>query len=195
MVFQPVATKREQQEFRFGLGHLALEFLATLANRFGDPLERLATPRDLERWLEQAEVASRARCDDGLLADGRMLREAISRVLEAARGSRHPGRDDLELINAWAREPTPAPQIDPQLDLTWTGPDPARAGLAQLARAAVDLLAGPDLARVRNCARPGCSLLFIDHSRPGRRRWCSMERCGNRAKTARYRQRRRQPRR
>jgi predicted RNA-binding Zn ribbon-like protein len=33
--------------------------------------------------------------------------------------------------------------------------------------------------------------MFIDHSRPGRRRWCSMERCGNRAKTARYRQRRR----
>jgi predicted RNA-binding Zn ribbon-like protein len=32
--------------------------------------------------------------------------------------------------------------------------------------------------------------MFIDRSRPGRRRWCSMERCGNRDKTARYRQRR-----
>ena len=83
MVFQPVATKREQQEFRFGLGHLALEFLATLANRFGDPLERLGTPGDLECWLEQTEIASGARCDDGLLAEGQMLREAISRVLEA----------------------------------------------------------------------------------------------------------------
>jgi predicted RNA-binding Zn ribbon-like protein len=189
-VFLSVSSKPRAPDFRFGLGHPVLEFVATLAKRYGDPLERLATPRDLDRWLDETEIASSARCDEELLADGRRLREAIYDALAAARGNRRPARDDLDLINAWAREPTPAPQIDPQLGLTWAGPNTARAGLARLARAAVELLAGPDLARVHNCDRPGCSLLFIDHSRPGRRRWCSMERCGNRAKTAQYRQRR-----
>jgi hypothetical protein len=37
-----------------------------------------------------------------------------------------------------------------------------------------------------------CSLLFVDTSRSGRRRWCSMERCGNRAKVAAHRRRRKE---
>lgn len=59
------------------------------------------------------------------------------------------------------------------------------SALAQIACDAIDLLSGSDLARVRRCA--GCSLLFLDRSPPGRRRWCSMDSCGNREKTARYR--------
>ncbi|HEV8279312.1 MAG TPA: CGNR zinc finger domain-containing protein [Streptosporangiaceae bacterium] len=34
-------------------------------------------------------------------------------------------------------------------------------------------------ARIRQCAGPACSLVFGNTSRPGRRRWRSMERCGN----------------
>jgi len=36
--------------------------------------------------------------------------------------------------------------------------------------------------RVRDCANPHCGVLFLDSSRPGTRRWCSMDTCGNRAK-------------
>ena len=182
----------ELQEFRFGLGHPALEFLATLAFRIGEPLERLATPVDLSRWLEQAGFAGAARCDDELLAEAQALRESIYRVIDAARGGRRPRSSDVTLINEWAGSPTPSPQLDTALRRTWLGPDPAHAALAQLAGSAIELVSGPKLARVSNCANPSCSLLFIDHSRPGRRRWCSMERCGNRAKTARYRRHRRQ---
>ena len=32
-------------------------------------------------------------------------------------------------------------------------------------------------------------LLFVDQSRPGSRRWCSMQRCGNLAKVRSYRDR------
>lgn len=181
---------RPEQEFRLGLGNAALEFVATLAGRFDQPVERLRTPRDLERWLDRAGIAARARCDESLLDEARALREAIYRVLDATRGGGRPRPDDVALVNAWARRPRPAPQIGRGLALAGAGPDPARAALAQVACAAVELVTGPDLPRVRNCASPGCSLLFIDHSRPGRRRWCSMERCGNRAKTARYRRRR-----
>jgi predicted RNA-binding Zn ribbon-like protein len=43
--------------------------------------------------------------------------------------------------------------------------------------------------RVRRCAGNDCLLTFVDTSRPGRRRWCSMERCGNRAKVRAFRNR------
>jgi predicted RNA-binding Zn ribbon-like protein len=49
-----------------------------------------------------------------------------------------------------------------------------------------DLLAGPRLDRVRRCANPECGWLFLDDSRAGKRRWCSMQSCGNRAKARRH---------
>ena len=40
--------------------------------------------------------------------------------------------------------------------------------------------------RTRCCAHPDCMRWFVDTSKSGRRRWCSMERCGNRAKAQRH---------
>ncbi len=46
--------------------------------------------------------------------------------------------------------------------------------------AAAELVTRPEVARVRACPGHGCGWVFLDVS--GRRRWCSMEWCGNRAK-------------
>jgi hypothetical protein len=80
------------------------------------------------------------------------------------------------------------PQIDPDLHCTLVAPDPTAAALACIARESIKLLTGSDFPRVRACA--GCSLLFVGRSRPGLRRWCSMDRWGNRDKTTRYREKR-----
>jgi predicted RNA-binding Zn ribbon-like protein len=48
---------------------------------------------------------------------------------------------------------------------------------------------GPE--RFRDCASDTCSGVFIDTSRPGRRRYCMPDLCGNRANVAAYRARRR----
>jgi predicted RNA-binding Zn ribbon-like protein len=46
--------------------------------------------------------------------------------------------------------------------------------------------------RVRNCANPDCPFWFLDTTRSGTRRWCSMTVCGNRLKARRH-YRRHQP--
>jgi predicted RNA-binding Zn ribbon-like protein len=171
--------------FRFDLGHIAVEFIATLGDRPGRRIERLAEPDDLAAWLGEAKLAESARVTASDLDLALMLREAIYRVLTCARADRHPDLSDLEVLNDWARRSTHSPQIDQNLHRTLVAADPTAASLAHIARASIMLLTGPDLPRVRTCA--GCSLLFVDLSRPGRRRWCSMDRCGNREKTARYR--------
>ncbi len=51
---------------------------------------------------------------------------------------------------------------------------------------AADLLAGPRRNRVRQCANPLCRWLFLDETKGGNRRWCSMSACGNRAKAHRH---------
>jgi predicted RNA-binding Zn ribbon-like protein len=176
-------------DFRFGLGHLTLDFLATLGGRAGSQIERLAAPPDLSRWIAEAGIAAAPHASPDLLDNSRALREAIRRVLDCARQDGRPSESDLSLVNEWARSPVAAPQIGPGFARTSTGPDPVTAALARLARESVEFVTGPELARLRTCA--GCTLLFIDRSRPGTRRWCSMERCGNRNKTAHYRQKQR----
>ncbi|MGI5425384.1 CGNR zinc finger domain-containing protein [Streptomyces sp. CA-179760] len=52
------------------------------------------------------------------------------------------------------------------------------------------MLADPH-ARLKECGRPGCTRVYLDRSRGGRRAWCGMEECGNRVKAAAYRARRR----
>lgn len=73
--------------------------------------------------------------------------------------------------------------------LYWKADRPGPAALATVARDAVLLAGGPLLARVKKCENPDCSLLFLDDSQARRRRWCSMDRCGNLAKVAGYRSR------
>ncbi len=53
-----------------------------------------------------------------------------------------------------------------------------------IAQAAAELLTKKDLSLVRKCTNPSCILFFYDQSKNHGRRWCSMERCGNRMKAA-----------
>jgi predicted RNA-binding Zn ribbon-like protein len=54
---------------------------------------------------------------------------------------------------------------------------------------AADALSSGELGRVRRCADTRCHRVFVDTTKNGRRRWCDMGTCGNRAKAARHRAR------
>ena len=60
---------------------------------------------------------------------------------------------------------------------------------AAVARSAAELVQHGDPHRLRKCANRACPLLFYDVSKAGRRRWCSMETCGGRAKARAFRRR------
>ena len=65
----------------------------------------------------------------------------------------------------------------------------AFAGLViPVVESAADALILGELARVRRCADPRCQRVFFDNTKNGRRRWCDMATCGNRAKAARHRE-------
>jgi predicted RNA-binding Zn ribbon-like protein len=66
---------------------------------------------------------------------------------------------------------------------------PERA-LAIIASSAADLIDSSSHSLIRKCANPECVLYFYDNSRTSRRRWCSMDVCGNRTKVAAYIRRR-----
>lgn len=162
-----------------------LDFLATIAERGTTDEEKLEAPCDLADWaLESALTTGRPTVSAAQLAAAIDLREAAYRTLGALIDGVPPRPKDRALINAAATRPRPTPQ------LTASG-GVARAGgidavLAALACDCVELVAGPDRERLRRCGDATCTRLFVDRSRGGRRRWCDMKGCGDRAKAAAY---------
>ena len=178
--------------FRFRGGRVSLDLVATLGWRYApQPVERLTTTGRLSDWLREAGLAGEP--VDASAADlelARRLREALWSLSRAALDATPPDPAAVELVNRVAAAARPARRL---LAFGQVHAEPAGAGslLSVVADDAVDLFGTPDVARLRECAREDCSLLFVDRSRAGRRRWCDMEACGNRAKTTGYRARRR----
>ncbi len=181
------------QVFHFDPGALSLELLTTGGPGPFARFETLHTPADVAAWA----AASRLRPAPELAVTAadvpavRRLRDALFRLTRArAHGTPLPPAD-LATLNTAAAAPPLAPRLTPDAAPAWTGTPAAAAQLlSTVARDAVDLFTGPYGGRIRECAGERCYLLFADTSRPGRRRWCSMERCGNRHKVRALRARR-----
>ncbi len=71
----------------------------------------------------------------------------------------------------------------------WRSPE---ALLLPIAGAIAQFLCEDDFQYVKACEGSTCTLLFVDRTRGRARRWCSMAICGNRAKQAAHRNRRKQ---
>jgi predicted RNA-binding Zn ribbon-like protein len=182
----------EELRFVFRSRRLCLAFCATAGERWRRGFERLLTPAHLTRWYAEAAVASVPVPVTGAdLDDARMVREAVYRVARALTGGQPPAAGDEEIINRAAAAPPPVPRMERGVAaLAAAGPDPAASALSAVARDAIGLFTSADALRLRECASPECGLLFLDLSRPGRRRWCSSDACGGKARAAAYRQRR-----
>jgi predicted RNA-binding Zn ribbon-like protein len=176
--------------FRFRGGHIALDLPATLAARLKEsPRELLQSPKDLGRWLVAAGLSSSLPAvsqEDLRLA--KALRETIYRLALLRIAHKSLPSHDRQQLNRFAAASAAAPQLDPKGRLFLSGR--TAAFLAVIAREAIQLLGGDDGDRIRKCEGDNCALLFLDTSRSGERRWCSMSACGNKAKVAEFRRRR-----
>ena len=180
----------------------AFEYLNTLELENGALVERLTTLDTAVRWLVDAGVAS-----DGTaitsLARSAVERGALLRRLVATRTALR------DVAHAVAHEePPPRPALDEvnralaareRIELV-AADDGVRLGHSHVGDAVDDVLAriaepivreigdGHD-DRIRICDNDTCRWIFYDESRAGRRRWCDMATCGNRAKAQRHRAR------
>lgn len=171
--------------FTFVSGDIALDFAGTIGRRRTDRTENLDAPGAFADWAVAAGLLDECRPPTTAeFARAIDLREAIYRA--APPGSRLDGADRA-LINTWASGNPPLAQLagDGSVDRVGTPND----ALAAVARAAVELIGGPDRARVKECGADQCTRLYLDLSRAMSRRWCDMTLCGNRAKGAAFRAR------
>ena len=182
----PIRDPEERDGFRFRGGHRAIDLTATLQGRLKEtPRELLNTPNDLVRWLAAAGLGHVLDATAKDVETATTLREAIFTLAGHQDGDASAARATLNRIAAGVPA-VPVLQDHARLSLTGN----AEALLVTLAREAVQLLGGREASRIRQCQSPTCTIFFVDNSRKGDRRWCSMSACGNKAKVAEFRQRR-----
>jgi len=186
-------------------GVLALDFCNSSSGRGGPHhLEHLQCAGDVLAWAQHAallspsaaERAARGLGREGagvLLEQALALREAVHEAAGALAAGREPAPASLEQLLQEQARCLAAARLESEgqrYGLAWDpGRDLLPAVLGPIAQSAVKLLLESDLGRVKQCGGVDCGWLFFDQTKNGRRRWCEMSVCGNRAKQRRLRDR------
>jgi len=201
-------------EFVFIGDRLWLDFVnsddSRRASTSADVVRRVDALRDFDLfidWLHSAAVLDVERAAGmrrraiqqpagaaAALVDARRVRSALRTLAERGLQSGKARADALDEINRIHGRSAGTRRVEARADgsyaRTFVTVGDAFAGLmiAVVDSAADSLIAG-ELARVHRCSDPRCPHVFIDTTKNGRRRWCDMATCGNRAKAARHRRR------
>jgi len=205
----PTASKKTSREwidgFLFVGNHLALDFLNTRPVLAEGPKELLPDVDALVRWLVASGLLTRA--EGRALArkwrrtpqSARFLRELL-KFRERLRATIIRQEAGFSVSDAFIGELNSLLKEDPSvIALQRTGkklllgtifkPENPNDVWAPIGIAVAEFLSNVSPGRVRKCE--SCVVHFLDTSKKGSRRWCSMNICGNKIKVAAYQQRKR----
>ena len=189
-------------ELPFVAGNVALDFVNTAEERgHPDAVDALRAVDDLRLWGQRRGVlsggtsgTSGADGDAGLTEFPAAI-EARELLYELFLGRVHGRRAsdaDRARLSRLASEAYQAASLEQEADgrLGWSW-DPSRLATVRhvAVTAAVALLSQSPTARLRQCPGDHCGWFFLDTTKRGNRRWCSMGECGQQAKTLRRRER------
>lgn len=178
----------------------ALDFLNTLEHSRDGDSDRLSDAPAAIAWLvEHGAITgdvptSRSVASASTVGRVREVRAALSAVVDSVAHARPADPAAVRVVNELLASGD-VRQLTPTADGVAVGArhhgDPVTDALAHLAGPIVGLIASGDVHRLRMCDNETCRWIFYDASRTARRRWCDMTTCGNRAKAARHRAKRR----
>jgi predicted RNA-binding Zn ribbon-like protein len=166
---------------------LVVEFVNTRDVEEGT--DSIADPDRLVAWVEEKTGEDLGDLGQEDVGRVQLLRESL-RSLMGANNGQEIGAGELEPLREAAERTRirTAFAADGELALV-----PARAGLsgfeARILMAIEHLQCHGAWPRLKTCTAEQCQWAFFDTTRNHSRTWCSMEVCGNREKTRRYRER------
>lgn len=151
--------------------------------------DSIAEPGQLAEWIAERTGERLPELQEADVQRLQGLRESIRSLMHANNGAQ-VGEADLEPLREAAERSRFRLAFDPEGGLELT---PARADLSgfesRLLLALEHLQCHEVWPRLKACTDDGCRWAFYDATRNRSRTWCSMDVCGNRQKTKRYRQR------
>lgn len=187
----------------------ALDFLNSIATPVDEPVDWIDDGNGWLDWLKQSgwvedEILQRLQAQampgelETVAAQARSLREWFRGFVLKYKGKplEASALTELEALNRLLERDEKYTQITLQdgetpklaweLKRRWRSPDSL---LLPLGEVLAQFVSEEDFTNVKCCEGPSCTLMFVDHTRGRKRRWCSMAVCGNRAKAAAHRER------
>jgi predicted RNA-binding Zn ribbon-like protein len=170
-------------------GRLCLDFVNTAdwSQENEVVLERLEQSEDLAIWCRTAGLKyqgqTRPNAQIGAL---RSFRQQLRQLFIDTLNKEQPSASSIHSLNAVAGNADMGMNILKMEDGVFLfGPDVIIE--QAVCMSAISLLTcAQEVPWIRHCPGDNCGWLFLDESRTRRRKWCSMETCGNRAKARRY---------
>lgn len=156
-------------------------------------VDDMATPEALAEWLRSRGLLTEvAGVDASSFVRARALRSVLRELARRNTDGVLPEADLRAEFVAIAAESRLRFELGERGDMRLEPDDDGVNGaLAELLSRVFEAQASGAWGRLKSCPGPHCGWLFFDGSRNASSRWCSMSICGNRTKTAAYRQRRR----
>jgi predicted RNA-binding Zn ribbon-like protein len=174
---------------------LFIDFANTLHFHDGVPDDRVASADALRAWLAERSMAGDASLGsvERALPAFRELRTLIHDITERLVSDGRPSARQVQRLNRVLRDGLHYHRLEPEdggsrFTIGQVGDDLDQARSA-IAGSLAHYVADHPVERLRICASDDCRWRFVDRSPAGRRRWCDMRTCGNRAKVAAHRQR------
>lgn len=199
VIIPSMSNTRDAQTHHLIGGALCLDFANTLYGHETPIHEYLFDYRDLVLWSRHAGILTESEAgillfkweqvpaeSEAVFASAIQLRETIYRVFVSLAHGRSPEEEDiLRLQRSWQEGLAHSRLVveGKGFRLGWEEEPALDRMLWSVARSAVELLTSEEVQRVKQCGR--CDWVFLDRSRNRRRRWCSMDACGNRVKMSR----------
>ena len=187
----------------------ALDFLNSIATPVDEPVDWIDDGNGWLDWLKQSgwvedAVLQRLQAQampgelETVAAQARSLREWFRGFVLKYKGKplEASALTELDALNRLLErdekytqitlQDGDTPKLAWQLKRRWRSPDSL---LLPLGEVLAQFVSDEDFTNVKCCEGPSCTLMFVDHTRGRKRRWCSMAVCGNRAKAAAHRER------
>ncbi|WP_143306836.1 CGNR zinc finger domain-containing protein [Chitinophaga vietnamensis] len=199
-----MTTEKTIGSLRLDGGILCLDFVNTIDNRKKPAPDYLHHFKDVLQWYAHVKVlpAKTIHTLERLAKEypqkaaivfekSIRLRELMYQIFLPLSHHKSPAPVDLLSFNTYVADAYANAELawsaaDKQASLTFNAPALEQVNW-WLTRSAVDLLSSEKTGQVREC--PACGWLFLDKSRNGSRRWCSMSTCGDINKVQRFQQR------
>jgi predicted RNA-binding Zn ribbon-like protein len=168
---------------------VALDLVDTHALCLDPPKDFIADEAGHDRWWE-LEAGRLPGAPPPATSATRRLRSVLRGLFEAHLTGGTPDPQLIADLNAAAAAVPTSPRLDgwgaqAQAGTRWHDDYNGHPGLAAIAGEAIRLLADRErLEKLRSCADPACSMLFLAENK--RRVWCAANVCGNRARVARH---------
>ena len=185
------------KEFVFDGNDRCLDFLNTEMLEGDRRIELLEDFTDIVDWFKASGLmdvgsANDIFIDEGLnkekvLKDIRGFRTKLKKMVKDLYLGKLPQEPALKAINQILKTKKVYSQVhlhDSAVELVAVPIKQFHDPLILIAESAVELLTQKDKALVKKCSDRLCTILFYDESKNHTRRWCSMNRCGNRAKAS-----------